>query len=199
MRAARRELAWLPHLIGLSILMLSLQVFAEGCQYSRSFLWAQPWRIFTAHLVHVHTLHLLFNLLALWGLYFLFDPPRWRWFYSAGLFAALSITLYIHIALPEYHYYRGLSGVLHGWYMGLALWAMLQQRGIDQWIGGLIASLLILKVLNEWLGYLPTARQILQVDVLYQAHGVGLLSVIVFTFLWGLGVILGKKGVKPRG
>lgn len=199
MRAARLASAWLPHLLGLSILILGLQVFAEDCQYQRQVFWVQPWRIFTAHLVHVHDLHLLFNLLALWGLYFLFDPPRWCWFYSAGVVAALSITLYIDLALPEYDYYRGLSGVLHGWYMGLALWAIVQQRGIDQWIGGLIASLLILKVLNEWLGYLPTARQILQVDVLYQAHAVGLLSVMLFTFLWGLGVILGKKGVKTCG
>jgi rhomboid family GlyGly-CTERM serine protease len=186
---------WIMHLILLTVMIGLLQWVPEYFQYDRSLVLTQPWRLITAHLVHLSPLHLMFNIVALWGLFLLFEPPRFSWFYSAGLIAGISIGLYIHLALPEYAYYRGLSGVLHGWYLGCAWWAMHSDHRMTRLFGSLIIVMLLVKMCAEAYGLNVSTRQILQIDVLWQAHLIGALTVMGFTFLWQGGAQIVKKGV----
>lgn len=175
--------------------MLGLQINADLFQYHQDRLFVDPWRIWTAHLVHINFLHLVLNIAALWCLSLLFHPPHWGWFYSAGVVAAGCISLYVNVYLPEYQYYRGLSGVLHGWYIGMAMWGIWQPPRRAQWFAAVIMIVLMVKVGAEQSGYWRATGQMLEVDVLYDAHTIGLLSVMAFTFLWQMGVRLSKKGV----
>lgn len=90
----------------------------------------QPWRILTAHFVHINTSHLLHNLLGLalvCELLWTNLPVR------HGLGIMLSAALAVSGALwwlqPAIVWYGGLSGVLHGLWAGCALWGLLSFGG----------------------------------------------------------------------
>jgi rhomboid family GlyGly-CTERM serine protease len=173
------------HLCCITLCMIIAQMFADQLQYCRDLYLQQPWQLITAHLVHLNGMHLLLNVTVLWMIYGLFNPPNLIWFYSAGLVSSISIIIYIHYFLPDYYIYRGISGVLHGWYAGLSILVILQPSlRMDRMIASLILGVLMLKMMGEFMGVVSPTHQMMQIEVLYHAHLVGVFSVICFTFLW---------------
>lgn len=103
-------LTYLPH--GLSHFRYDRAALASG----------EVWRLITAHLVHLNTPHLLFNLLGLWLLCELLwhELPL---LHGLGLLgsAAIGIGALLWWFHPELVWYAGLSGALHGLWAGCAL------------------------------------------------------------------------------
>lgn len=84
-------------------------------RYERSVMVTEPWRLFTAHLVHLGWAHLLLNLCALFMLSALLAqrirPTQWvRWWLVSSV-AVSSGLYYLDSGLTVY---VGASGVLHG-------------------------------------------------------------------------------------
>lgn len=83
-------------------------------EYRTDLAWHQPWRLLTAHLVHVNWLHAAINAAAWWVVARLYCPEL------PPVLQALVIvlsSLVIAVALASLHptiaWYRGFSGVLH--------------------------------------------------------------------------------------
>ena len=117
----------------------------EALRWERAALVHEPWRIVTAHLLHLDGNHLILNLAgfaALWALV----GDTWR--ARAWSFAALFIACVIGVGLlasPSLQWYVGLSGVLHG----LLVMGAIGLR--HEWRAGaaLIAVFLVLKTVSE--------------------------------------------------
>ncbi|WP_113905956.1 rhombosortase [Aliidiomarina celeris] len=78
------------------------------------YIFEQPWRIFTTHLLHINEMHLLFNLLGLWLLVILFrEKIPGRTLLNVVLISALFATL-SSVYIGNDASFIGLSGVLHG-------------------------------------------------------------------------------------
>jgi rhomboid family GlyGly-CTERM serine protease len=111
---------------GISLGALILTYWPQGLTYFRydrdALLAGQAWRLLTAHLVHLNTAHLLFNL----GGMFLLCELLWRDLpvaQGAGVLVATAITVSgsLYWFHPELAWYAGLSGALHGLWAGCAL------------------------------------------------------------------------------
>lgn len=114
----------------------------------------QPWRWWTAALVHWSPLHLAANLagaavLAAFGRAAAL-PARAAWAWAA----AWPLTQGALLAQPGLAHYGGLSGVLHAGVAAAAVWLVGRGRGRLRRIGVLVAGGLLLKVLLEapWAG-----------------------------------------------
>jgi rhomboid family GlyGly-CTERM serine protease len=83
----------------------------EALRWQRELLVAEPWRLLTAHVVHLDVPHLLFNyagLAVLWALVGSTLPARtWSLLLVAGALAISAGLLWTDV-----HWYVGLSGVL---------------------------------------------------------------------------------------
>ncbi len=89
--------------------------YASLLEYRRSLLWGEPWRLLTAHLVHVDGQHLLGNLVALCALQaFLPTLQGFRRSLLLVTTCSLAVSLCLYLFSPEVDWFRGLSGVLHG-------------------------------------------------------------------------------------
>lgn len=116
---------WMPvMLIGCCALLLACipGALAE-LRYERTGLAAgQPWRVLTAHVVHLDIEHLLYNFLGLALIHELLwaDLPA-RHKAGLALCAALGISGALWWLQPEIAWYAGSSGVLHGLWSGCAL------------------------------------------------------------------------------
>ena len=122
-------------------------------------LWrSQPWRLWTAALVHWSGAHLLLNLLGCVALI--------AWGNAAGLGArqtwawllAWPLTLLLLATSPSLLRYGGLSGLLHAG-VAIGAWALIWQcQGQRRLVGALVLAGLALKLLLEvpqlasWLG-----------------------------------------------
>jgi rhomboid family GlyGly-CTERM serine protease len=141
-----------------SMVALMAACWPEGLahlRYDRSGLMdGEMWRLLTAHLVHLNLPHLLLNLFGLllicelqWGML----PLR----HGIGLFgfSGVAISACLWWLHPELVWYAGLSGVLHGLWMGCALYGLFCATDTTlrlrlQYIIG--ALLLVAKVLMEF-------------------------------------------------
>lgn len=157
--------------------IMALELFQPGglLEYRRALLASEPWRLFTAHFVHLSFLHALLNGIALLLLDRLFaDRLRPRELFGMLAVTPVLISLAFWLLLPELQWYRGLSGVLHAIYFaGCVLW-LAQAAGRARWLP--IAALLggTAKVLFEqpWDASFPV-HEVLRVAVVPQAHLVG--------------------------
>jgi rhomboid family GlyGly-CTERM serine protease len=112
--------------LGVSFCALVLTYLPQGLihfRYDRAALESgEAWRVITAHLVHLNTPHLLFNLLGLWLLCELLwhEMPL---LHGLGLLGstAIGISALLWWRHPELAWYAGLSGALHGLWAGCAL------------------------------------------------------------------------------
>jgi len=108
--------ALLAALAGAALILL-LQAVPEALaalEYRRALLANQPWRLLTAHLVHVNWTHALVNAAAWLVLARLFAPhlPARRQLLSLAFGAALT-SLGLAALFPAIEWYRGASGALH--------------------------------------------------------------------------------------
>ena len=98
-------------------LVLLLQAMPEVLsvlEYRRAMLVSEPWRLLTAHIVHVNWMHALLNAGAWLVLARLFEPhfDAKRQLLSL-LFGAAFISLSLATFYPSIQWYRGASGALH--------------------------------------------------------------------------------------
>ena len=159
----------------LAVMAAELLSLGDALEYRRALAFSEPWRLLTAHFVHLSFLHALLNGVALLLLGRLFgDRLRPAEFWTVLLGAPVVISLGFWLVLPELHWYRGLSDVLHAVYFaGCVVW-IATTTGRARWLP--IAALLIgtAKVLVEqpWDASFPV-HPVLQVAVVPQAHLIG--------------------------
>ena len=109
----------------------------------------QPWRAWSAALVHLSSLHLAANLAgaALVGaLGFVAGVPRRS---VLAWFAAWPLTHLALLARPDLTHYAGLSGVLHAGVAVVAVNLIASARGLRRAIGLAVLVGLALKVASE--------------------------------------------------
>lgn len=141
------------------------------------------WRLLTGNLVHYGGYHLAMNLAALLVCGYLFFVRCSVWFYSGLLlFSGLCVGLGVYLGTPEFAYYRGLSGVLHG----LITFGLLYSIRQTPWINGAGLVLVAGKLLHEQSEtYQATdLQQLLPVPVVVDAHLYGAISGVIFAALY---------------
>lgn len=113
-------------LAGAALIVFLQQLDAAGAalEYRRALLASEPWRLVTAHLVHVNWQHALINAAAWWLVARLFGPDLDLRRQLAALAAgALAIGAGLAALHPAIDWYRGFSGVLHALYFaGATCW-----------------------------------------------------------------------------
>jgi rhomboid family GlyGly-CTERM serine protease len=116
----------------LTLLLQSLPAVLPALEYRRAMLLAEPWRLLTAHLVHVNWTHALVNAGAWLVLARLFAPQLdARRQLLSLLVGAACISLALAACYPSIEWYRGASGALHALFFagaGTALAASLRRR-----------------------------------------------------------------------
>jgi len=79
------------------------------------------WRVFTGHLVHAGSEHLLWDVLSLIGIGFVFEEYLRERFWPVLGISAIAVGAGLVILEPHLPDYRGLSGVLNGLWVAGAL------------------------------------------------------------------------------
>lgn len=135
----------------------SLLVWLAGTDLAPMLTWQavswtdQPWTLWTSAWVHVHTWHLIGNLLALSAL------ATFAWLVRPSFSSALAwllawpLTQLSLLLWPGIHHAVGLSGLLHGGAMVLAMQLLFRRiplRGARLW-GALLALGVVAKVAME--------------------------------------------------
>ncbi len=185
---AQRPFAnWLvPFALG--CLVLSLQAGGEpvyeALRYDRAaVLGAQPWRLLSAHVVHLGWAHCLMNVggLALCAA-FAAGTLGWRAWLAAVVGLALGVGLLLLAASPQASDYAGLSGVLYG----LFVWVLAPRA----WRGDRVAWIVLAAVLTRvgWQMFNPPSqaqRALIGGEVLVEAHLYGVLCAVALCLVHG--------------
>lgn len=137
------------------------------------------WRLLSGNLVHYGFYHLLMNFAALLVCGYVFFLRCNLWLYSGLLlFSGLCVGLGVYWGTPEFMFYRGLSGVLHG----LIIFGFLFSFKQTPWINGIGLMLVMGKLIHEQsAAYQATdLQQLLPVPVVVDAHLYGAVSGLLF-------------------
>jgi len=181
------------YVVVVAVLAAELLLPAGLFEYRRALVGSEPWRLLTAHYVHLSFLHACLNAVALALLGHLFaERLRPRDFFALLAITPVLISLAFWLVLPGLEWYRGLSGVLHAIYFaGCVAWIG-QTTGRARWLP--MAALFggTAKVLLEqpWDSSFPV-HELLRVAVVPQAH---LIGAIVGT---AAGLALRRRAGKP--
>lgn len=97
----------------------------------------EPWRVLTAHFVHLSWVHSAANLASLALLCWVASSIRPAVTFAALLGAWIGITIGLAAGFWSIEWYAGLSGLLYGWFAGLAFELCLM-RGRVSWVGALL-------------------------------------------------------------
>lgn len=133
---------------GAALVLLLQAIPAAGplLEYRRALLPAEPWRLLSAHLVHVNAPHAFVNAAAWVLLARLFTPElnahRQLWVLAIG---AAFISAALAVLYPTIAWYRGASGALHALFFAGAAAAMLiglRQRALSKllWAAALMVG-----------------------------------------------------------
>ena len=161
--------------------MLLCQLFFDQAIYLRSVLLQQPWRLWTAHWVHITPLHGLFNAAALVLLPEIFWRMRPRLFLWSWFVLPVAISVMFWYLLPQLTAYAGLSGVLHGIYLVAALDAIRSPSLAERRMGWLISAGVVCKVAFEAYSGSSQTAVLIGANVILQAHQYGaLLGVLLY-------------------
>lgn len=156
---ARRPLGWwaLSALLAAGAVLLALlalvpqatQRWDAALDWQPSLAASQPWRWWSAALVHLSRWHLVANLAGLAVVALLGHIARLPLRCALAWALAWPLTQLGLLMRPDLLHYAGLSGVLHAG-VAIAAWHLLRQAdGGERLIGGLIGGGLLLKVLLE--------------------------------------------------
>lgn len=167
-----------------AVLQLSMGHFI----YNRMDMLSEPWRWWTANWVHVGWRHYMLNMLAFVFVAFVFPHVTAKSLgYCLLLFSPL-LTIALYVCMPDIYAYAGLSGILHGIYIYIALQSLAIPK--ERKFALLVLVCIFLKVGWEKLfGYSETA-QLIQAPVLIESHQIGLVIGILasigryFWLLW---------------
>lgn len=168
-----------------------LQVFSDHFVYWQSSLLHEFWRLWTGHWVHVGWIHYALNMFAFICLPFIF--PRVKVWHFAALLMLFPpcISLCFYYFLPDIEAYAGLSGVLHGAYVAIAIVHLLYAK--DRMFAGLVLLLLVAKLIWEnTVGSTETA-ELIGSAVLVEAHLLGLIFGVLLAGCYVLGCYLWEK------
>ena len=172
--------------IALACLVLVLQAGGEpvyqALRYERAaVLGGQPWRLLSAHAVHLGWGHCLMNAggLALCAA-FAAGTRSWRAWATAIVVLALGVGILLVAASPQATNYAGLSGVLYG----LFIWVLAPCA----WRGDRVALIVLVAVLARigWQMFHPPSeaqRVLIGGDVMVEAHLYGALCALALC-LW---------------
>jgi rhomboid family GlyGly-CTERM serine protease len=182
-----RSIPWATAVVAIgALLTLAVPRLDEALIYDRSALFAgQVWRLWTGHVVHVTTGHLLWNLalvIAAGGWLERITPTVTRWFY-VGVPPLIGVTLLL--LEPDLARYGGLSGLGAGLIVLLAL----RQRNTpteSRAIWNAVLGLVALKVsLEAWTGAPLVADGIHSVPL---AHAAGITCAVAVHLFWPHGL-----------
>ena len=152
-------------------LALSAPILLEWGMYDRGGVArGEWWRLLSSHFAHFNLEHLLLNLAA-WVLIWLYGwfvcgARAWVWLLAATtVFCGLSI----HVLEPEVLWHGGLSGILHGLFLAVA---MLRLRAdVRDWNAWVALAALAGKLAWEWrYGAMPGTQEWIEIPVLTEAH-----------------------------
>ena len=122
---------------------------AEAIDWQPSLAWREPWRAWSAPLLHFSSLHLAVNLAgtALVGALGVVGRVPQRT--ALAWLLAWPLTQFGLLARPDLAHYGGLSGVLHAGVAAAALYLIVATRGPRRFIGVALLAALSIKVLGE--------------------------------------------------
>lgn len=130
----------LPIIIAAVTVLLQATDQAAALRLERALVPAEPWRLVTAHLVHLGWAHLGMNLAGLVVIWALLAPVMpIRFWALAMVVCGAGVTLGLWLFSPQVVWYAGFSGILHGL---LAVGAVAGFRVMP----GVAAALLVLLV-----------------------------------------------------
>lgn len=167
--------AWrLPAALGAACLVARLPGGFELLRYERSLVPAEPWRLLTAHVVHLGWIHLALNLAALAAVWALLGerlrPGTWL---VVLLVSALAVSGGLWLGHPELGWYAGLSGVLHG---AFAAGAIAGLRRAPVFHGLLLAGVVAKVAWEQFAGADAGTAAMIGGAVVVDAHLYGLLA-----------------------
>jgi rhomboid family GlyGly-CTERM serine protease len=160
--------------VGLLAVVLQLTVDPGLLRWERHSVGAEPWRLISAHLVHLGWEHLALNLAGLalaWALFgAALSPPGWV---AVMVACALGVVTGLLMFSPEVAWYAGLSGVLHGLLVAGALFSLRACPGV----AGAVLLLLAVKVAGEQFGAgSEGVERLIGAPVIIDAHLYGALA-----------------------
>lgn len=184
---------------------LAVQIFdsvlAEVLRYDRdAIIGGQLWRLFSGHLVHLSWTHLALNIAGLLLLVIGFGHGmggacKWELVRMALLMLAVSLGLLVFN--PELEWYVGLSGILHG--LGVLIAVDLWRRG--ELVGLVLLVGLLLKVGWEQFGGGSGALLAASIggSVIVDAHLYGLVTGIVMAAVRYFAGQIRRNSTAPEG
>ncbi|RYY79622.1 MAG: rhombosortase [Moraxellaceae bacterium] len=156
-------------LIGL--VCAALQLDMNAFVYQRELMWSEPWRWWTAHGVHVGWRHYGLNMLAFLCLPFIFPHVQRHTLLVSLLVLPPLLSAGLYWLLPHVQAYAGLSGILHGIFVVVAIEGLLFKP--ERKFAMLVLVCIAIKIgFEKWLGYSETA-QLIQAPVLIESHQIG--------------------------
>jgi rhomboid family GlyGly-CTERM serine protease len=162
-------------LVALAVMAAELFLPGGALEYRRELLAAEPWRLFTAHFVHLTFLHAALNAVALLLIGRLFaDRLRPDELFSLLGIAPVLISVLFWLLMPKLEWYRGLSGVLHAlFFAGCVVW-IATTTGRARWLpaAALVGGAIKVLVEQPWDSSFPM-HQALRIAVVPQAHLLG--------------------------
>lgn len=165
------------------VLIIGQQLGVQNMAFDRQAIdQGHYWLLVTAHFVHLNTIHLLLNMLAIALVLAMFDGvcPT-RYWISLLVISAAMIGALIYYRLPKVDMYVGLSGVIHTVYVFGALLLLAEPK--ERIFASILLSLVTLKLLTESYGQgISLTADLIGGHVLVQAH---LYGAIVGLF-WGV-------------
>ena len=162
-----------PLLIIFVAVILQITAGSHLLRYESSLVFAEPWRLFSAHFVHLGWVHLWLNLAGLVLLWLLLgDTLKPLWWGSGVLVLAFGVSLALLICSPAVEWYVGFSGVLHGLFAAGAianLWRLTH-------LALSILAVLFVKLIVEWIAWEdPVTEGLIGAAVIVDAHVYGVL------------------------
>lgn len=110
----------------------------------------EPWRLLSAHFVHLGWVHLGLNLAGLGLLWLLLgDTLKPLWWVSGVVALALGITLGLLLFSPTVTWYVGFSGVLHGLFAAAAIANLRRRTPLALAILGVLFFKLLVELTGE--------------------------------------------------
>lgn len=172
---------------------LLMQMHLSWFVFERDSMNSQPWRYWTGHWVHLGWKHLLLNFVALVLLPVLFVKCHSKQLLWGLLSIAPVLSLMLYFCQPQLMVYAGLSGVLHGIFVALALYHLAFQSE------RILALLLLLGVglklyTEQHYGDSQTA-DIIGFSVIIDAHLYGAMCGVVLGGIWLLTAL---NSCKPK-
>jgi rhomboid family GlyGly-CTERM serine protease len=127
----------------------NLAAILDAIDWQPALAWREPWRAWTAPLLHFSGLHLAANLAgtALVGALGLVGRVPQRT--ALAWFVAWPLTQFGLLVRPDLVHYGGLSGVLHAGVAAAALYLIVATHGPRRFIGAALLAALSIKVLGE--------------------------------------------------